>query len=313
MVHAEHMRLAQSKKSKRLKKLKLNAWCWGFLLIQLGFYVFFTGWPIILSIYYSLLDWSGFTSATFIGLQNYVQLISDRMFWNAFLNSFRYMAMVVPMQLGISLFLAYLLNNATLRGRTLYRTAYFVPVITTTAIVGIIMVFIWSVQGPVNHMLTTLRILPEPLNFLGSGDTAMFTVALIATWNGCGVFMIYWLAGLQSVPQDLYEAAKMDGAGNARTFISIVLPMIAPIGGVIAVLCIIHALRVFDIVITMTGGGPFFATEVIATYVYRMAFTSDMGLPRLGYASAAALLFGAVVIVLGIILNSVKTALQNRR
>ena len=315
MVRTHDIKLveARSRRNRRIKKIKLNAWCWSFLLIQLVFYVFFTGWPIILSIYYSLLDWSGFTGATFVGLQNYTQLLRDRMFWNAFTNSFQYMVMVVPMQLSVSLFLAYLLNNAALRGRTLYRTAYFVPVVTTSAIVGIIMVFIWSVQGPVNHLLTSLFILSEPVNFLGSGTTVMFTVAIIATWNSCGVFMIYWLAGLQSVPQDLYEAAKMDGASNARTFRSVVLPMIAPIGGVIAVLCVINALRVFDIILTLTGGGPFFATDVIATYVYRMAFTNEMGLPRLGYASAAALLFGAVVIVLGIILNSIKTALQNRR
>lgn len=312
-MEADLLRIKERKaRSKRMKKLKLDAWCWGFLSIQLIFYVFFTGWPIILSIFYSMLDWSGFTTATFVGLQNYAQLLTDRMFWNAFSNSFLYMAMVVPLQLGISLFLAYLLNNAALRGRTLYRTAFFLPVITTSAIIGIIMVFIWGTVGPVNHMLESLGILSQPINFLGSADSALFTVALVATWNTCGIFMIYWLAGLQSVPDDVYEAAKMDGASNARTFVSIVLPMIAPIGGVIAVLCIIQALRVFDIVITMTGGGPFFSTEVIATYVYRIAFTGVMGLPRMGYASAAALMFGAVVIVIGIVLNTIKTALQNK-
>jgi multiple sugar transport system permease protein len=280
--------------------------------MQLVFFGIFTGYPVVLSFFYSTLNWSGFTTATFVGLGNYRRLLEDQMFWNAFTNSFRYMAMAVPMQLGVSLFLAFLLNNTALKGRTIYRTAYFLPVITTTAIIGIIMIFIWSPLGPVNHLLATLGLISSPINFLGSGDTALFTIALIASWNSIGIFMIYWLAGLQSVSQEIYEAAKVDGASSTRTFFSVVLPMIAPIGGVIAVLCIIHALRVFDIVITMTGGGPFFTTDVISTFVYRTAFTADMGLPRLGYASAAAVFFGGVVITLGIILNLIKNFFRRR-
>jgi len=312
-----HTRSAQpthsSKRIKLIKKIKLNLWCWAFLAIQLTFWGLFTGWSVILSFYYSLLDWSGFTAATFVGMRNYAQLLNDRMFWNAFSNSFYFMVLAVPPQLAVSLFLAYMLNNALLKGRTLYRTAYFVPVITTSAIVGVIMVFIWGAQGPLNHLLLTLRILSEPISFLGNVNTSMGTVAAISVWNISGIYMIYWLAGLQSVPQDLYEAAKVDGAGRARTFWSVVLPVMAPIAGVITIMCIINALRMFDLILTLTGGGPFFSTEVIATYVYRMAFTSEMGLPRLGYASAAALMFGASVIAIGLLLNGVKRIVDYKR
>ena len=151
------------------RKLKLNLWCWMFMSLAVGFYILFQGYPIICSIQYSLLDWSGMTSnATFIGLQNYKELMHDELFWNAFINSFKYMVMIVPLELAVSLFLAYLLNDEKMKGRGLYRTMYFVPVVTTASVVGIIMIFILGVQGPVNHLLVTLHILKNPINFLGN-------------------------------------------------------------------------------------------------------------------------------------------------
>ena len=123
------------------RQLKLNAWCWLFMSLAVGFYVLFQGYPIICSIQYSLLDWSGMTSnATFVGLQNYKELMHDDLFWNAFINSFKYMVMIVPLELAVSLFLAYLLNDEKMKGRGLYRTMYFVPVVTTASVVGIIMI-----------------------------------------------------------------------------------------------------------------------------------------------------------------------------
>lgn len=299
--------LNEKRKRQRKEKIKLNLWCWAFLLPTLGFYIIFQGWPIICSVYYSLLNWSGLTSnALFVGLDNYQALLKDSQFWNAFKNSFKYAILYVPLQLVISLLFAYILNNKALKGSTAYRTLFFIPVITTTSIVGIVMIFIWSVQGPVNSLLTTLGLVNKPINFLGNEAFAMGTVLLIGIWKDCGTYMIYWLAGLQSVSEDVIEAARVDGASKRRIFFSIVLPLIKPVGGVIAVLCFINSLKVFDNIKTMTDGGPFFSTDVIATYVYRMAFSSEMGMPRLGYASAAATLFGIVVIIVGITLNGFK-------
>ncbi len=280
------------------------------MLPAVGFYILFQGYPIICSIQYSLLDWSGMTSdAVFTGLANYKELIQDGLFWNAFFNSFKYMLMIVPLELAVSLFLAYMLNNERLKGRSVYRTMYFIPVITTASVVGIIMIFILGVQGPVNYLLTTLHILDQPVNFLGDAKAALPTLVIISLWKDCGTYMIYWLAGLQGVSKDVYEAATIDGAGRGKTFFYIVLPLIAPTGGIIAILCTINSLKVFDIVKTMTEGGPYYATDVIATYVYRNAFSSETGMPRLGYASAAAMFFGIVIIIIGLVLNSVKSRL----
>lgn len=302
-----------SSRIRRMEKIKLNLWCWAFMSLTVIFYAAFMGWPIVASIYYSLLDWSGLTtSSTYVGLANYQELFGDSLYWNAFGNSFKYTALIVPLELSVSLFLAYLLNNERLKARNLYRTVFFVPVVTTTAIVGIIMVFIWSTQGPVNSLLMGAGAIERPINFLGNKTYAMPTVLLISIWKDCGTYMIYWLAGLQSVPKDVYEAATVDGASRGRTFFSIVLPLIAPTAGIITILCTINSLKVFDIVKTMTEGGPFFATDVIATYVYRNAFSSEIGMPRLGYASSAALLFGLAVILIGFFLNLIKNRLGKR-
>lgn len=302
---------AITKRNRRREKLVMNGWCWLFMAPALIFYILFQGYPILCSIQYSLLDWSGLTSnAVFVGLDNYRELIADDLFWNAFFNSFKYTAMIVPLELAVSLFLAFMLNDEKMKGRSAYRTMYFIPVITTASVVGIIMIFILGVQGPVNHLLLSLHLIEAPINFLGNAKYAMPTLVLISLWKDCGTYMIYWLAGLQGVSKDVYEAATVDGANRSQTFFHIVLPLIAPVGGIIAILCAINSLKVFDIVKTMTEGGPYYATDVIATYVYRSAFSSEIGMPRLGYASAAALLFGVVVIVVGGVLNMLKDRLN---
>lgn len=302
---------AAARKKRRTEQLKLNAWCWLFMALAVGFYILFQGYPILCSIQYSFLDWSGMTSnATFVGLANYRELLKDELFWNAFVNSFKYMLMIVPLELAVSLFLAYMLNDERLKARSAYRTMYFIPVITTASVVGIIMIFILGVQGPVNHAMTALHILEEPLNFLGNAKYALPTLVVISLWKDCGTYMIYWLAGLQGVSKDVYEAATIDGANRRQTFFHVVLPLIAPTGGIIAILCAINSLKVFDIIKTMTEGGPYYATDVIATYVYRNAFSSEIGMPRLGYASAAALFFGVAVIIIGLGLNTVKSRLS---
>ena len=300
-------------KRKRKDKLVLNAWCWLFMAAAVIFYILFQGYPIVCSIVYSLLDWSGLTrTARFVGLSNYKELLTDKLFWNAFLNSIQYTVMIVPLELAVSLILAYLLNDEKLKGRGVYRTMYFIPVVTTASVVGIIMIFITGVQGPINHILMSFHLLRKPINFLGNAAWAMPSLVLISLWKDCGTYMIYWLAGLQGISKDVYEAATVDGSNRVQMFIHIVLPLIAPVGGVIATLCVINSLKVFDIVKTMTEGGPYYATDVIATYVYRSAFSSEIGMPRLGYASAAALFFGAVVIVVGVILNGVKVHLDKK-
>lgn len=302
------------KQQARKSKIQLNIWCWAFMLPAVVLYALFTGWPILLSFYYSLLDWSGMIGQSkFIGLANFKEALSDPLFWGAFKNSFKFMIMVVPLLLSVSLILAYVLNNTALKGHTLFRTLFFLPVITTASIVGIIMVFIWGSQGPINFVLTVLKIINKPIGWLSDKNIALVTIVIISIWKDAGTYMIYWLAGLQSVPKDVYEAAEIDGANSITIFFSIVFPLLLPIAGVITLLCIISSLKVFDIIQTMTNGGPFFATDVISTYIYRTAFTSEIGMPRLGYASSCAVLFGAVIVGIGVISSSLRTTLEKKK
>lgn len=307
--------LTEFRKMNSVKKKRIvrkNMWCWVFMLPTLLLYILFQGYPIITSAWYSMLDWSGMTmNATFVGLQNFKELLADPLFKNSVVNSFKYMIFSVPIQLILSLVIAYILTSIIRKGATVFRTMYFIPVITTASIVGIIMIFIFGGTGPINQVLALLGI--DTINFLGDEKTALFTVVLIGIWKDLGTYMIYWIAALQSVSQDVYEEAKIDGAGKFRTFTDVVFPLILPIGGVITVLCVIGSLKVFDIVQTMTNGGPYFATDVVATFVYRTAYSSTTGSPRLGYASAAALLFGLMVVTIGVVLNLVKNYFNKKR
>lgn len=307
--------LTEFRKMNSVKKKRIvrkNMWCWVFMLPTLLLYILFQGYPIITSAWYSMLDWSGMTmNATFVGLQNFKELLADPLFKNSVVNSFKYMIFSVPIQLILSLVIAYILTSIIRKGATVFRTMYFIPVITTASIVGIIMIFIFGGTGPINQVLALLGI--DTINFLGDEKTALFTVVLIGIWKDLGTYMIYWIAALQSVSQDVYEAAKIDGVGKFRTFTDVVFPLILPIGGVITVLCVIGSLKVFDIVQTMTNGGPYFATDVVATFVYRTAYSSTTGSPRLGYASAAALLFGLMVVTIGVVLNLVKNYFNKKR
>ena len=295
------------------RRRKQFFWCWLFVLPTTLFYAAFQAWPILSSIYYSTLDWSGISSKkNFVGLANFAELFKDQWFWNAFANSFKYMVFSVPPLIIISLLLALIVNEKTLRFRGAFRTLFFLPVITTASIVGIIMQFIWSPTGAINALLDLLGN-TRAVNFLGQAATALPTVAFIGVWKDVGIYMIYWLAALQSVPQDVVEAAEIDGANKWQVFRFITLPIILPIGAVITLLAVINSLKDFSIVQTMTDGGPYFATDVMGTFVYRTAYESSVGMPRLGYASAAAMLFGITIIVIGVVLNALKNVISKHR
>jgi len=263
----------------------------------------FTFWPIVASWYFSLLDWSGFSSdRTFVGLDNYRELIHDPFFWHAFGRSFLFMAVTVPIRLSLALIVAIILNDRALKLAPLFRTFIFIPVVTTTAIVGILMKFILSpFNGPVNTALLRLHVIGTPIDFLGNPHLTLWSVMGVNVWKAFGISMIYWLAALQAVPAELYEAARLDGAGRWHLLRYITLPLLKPFAIIITLITAVNTLRIFDLVQTMTGGGPFFASEVVEVYIYRNAFSVQGGVPRLGFASAAGVFFGIAVMVVALV------------
>ena len=275
-----------------------------FMLPGLIIFGLLIGYPLVASEWFSLLDWSGFDSrSAFIGLDNYRELWADPYFWGAFRRSFLFMLGTVPMQMVLSLVLAIILNNRLMKWAPVFRTAIFLPVVAPVAVTGIVLTLMLSpFNGPVNGVLMKLGLIHAPLDFLGSPQLAMPTLIVVFVWKWIGTTMVYWLAALQTVPDELYEAARLDGVKGWQMTLFVILPIILPFAIVIALISAISSLNVFPLVQSMTGGGPFYATEVMEVYIFRNAFASTAGtLPRLGYASAAGVFFGLAVMVLTIL------------
>jgi multiple sugar transport system permease protein len=275
-----------------------NLWIWAFLMPTVVLYGLYTIYPIVASYWYSLVEWNGFESEQrFVGISNYEAVLADPGFWNSVWVTVVFMLLVAPARIILSLLLAIVLNSPKLPFAALFRTVYFLPVVTTTAIVGVVMQFVFDpASGPVNAALQTLG-QSRGINFLGESGLALLTVSAVYVWKFFGITMIYWLAALQTIPRDLLEAAKIDGASAVQTFRHITLPLLMPFLIIISVLTVEDTFRAFDLMQTMTGGGPFFSTEVIEIYIYRWAFAASI--PQLGFASAAAVLFGLFVMVFG--------------
>lgn len=287
------------RRSSLWQKMWQSRWCYAFMVPSLILTAMFTLYPIFASWYFSFFQWAGFTTPPFwIGLSNYGEVFQDALFWNAFKNSFLFMLTSVPIKLTLALILAIVLNDRALRLSPIFRTMFFVPVVTTTAIVGIVWTFIMSpFNGPINTILLDLGLIARPIDFLGAPGGSLFSVVGVEIWKWLGNPMIYWLAALQTIPVALYEAAKVDGANAWRQFLHITAPLLKPFAIIIILITAVGTLNVFALVQTMTSGGPFFASEVMEVYIYRTAFGSSQSqtLPRIGFASAAAVFFGISV------------------
>jgi multiple sugar transport system permease protein len=278
---------------------KRTTWIWIFLLPTMVLYGVYTIYPIIASYWYSLVEWNGFDAdQRFVGLQNYQQVLRDPFFLNSFKITLLFMLLVVPARVLLSLLLAIVLNSPKLPLVGVLRSAFFIPVVTTTAIIGVVMRFVLDpATGPINSVVQAFGM--EGIDFLGNQNTVLPTAAVLYVWKFFGVTMIYWLAALQTIPHEIYEAARIDGANVRQIFFHITLPLLKPFLIIITVLTIEETFHNFDLMYTLTGGGPYFHTEIIEIYIYRWAFAASI--PQLGHASAAAVLFGLLVAIVGAI------------
>jgi ABC-type sugar transport system permease subunit len=296
-----------------------HIWSYVFVMPMFILFLGFTLYPLLASVRYTLYDWDGIgIPRNFVGLEHYINIAQDAFFWNAFKNTLVYTVALVPTQLTLALGLAIVLNSQWLKARYIFRAVFFSPVVTSLAIVGIVISLLTSTAGhDINRVLVNLAITEKPIDWLGDPRTAMWVVIAVGVWIGLGYPMIYFLAALQSVKQDLYDAARIDGAGNLALFWHITIPSIRPVGLVVLLITLLHSLRVFDTVQVMTRGGPYFATDVVGTYIYRLAFYATEGgdtYARLGYASAAAFFMGLLVMGVSILqLAAVRYAARQRK
>ncbi len=286
------------------RQRKRFMWAYLFVLPQFVFFIAFTIYPIVMSYVYSLFNWSGIGPLKrFVGWDNYVRVLQDERFWNAFQNTFIYVAGTTVILLPTTLLMAVVLNRGLQKGKVLYRVIYFLPVITTTAIVGLIMRSIFGNKNALfNELLMAIGLLDAPYPWLTRASSAMVIVILVGAWKFFGMMMVYWLAGLQSLPSDVYEAASIDGCGPVQSFRYITVPLLLPIGAVILLLSVVSGLHVFDLVKTLTEGGPYYGTDVMDLYIYRYAFDSG-GPPAFGFASAAGIVFGLSILAITLIIG----------
>lgn len=293
------------KRSRIHYRTRKELWCLLFIAPQLALFLLFTVYPIAMSYVYAFFNWNGYGPLQdFAGLANFKETLTDPIFWNAFRNSLIFMFWLVVIQVPLALLLALLLNSQFMRGKVLYRTIFFLPVVTTTAVVGLVMRFIFGAyKGLVNEVLIKFGLIDKPVDWLGSVDTALMIVIFVGIWKSFGMKLIYWLAGIQSLPKDLFEAARIDGASPLQLFRYITVPLLLPVGSVILLLSAVNALHVFDLVKSMTDGGPAFKTDMVDVYIYRYAF-SGKGEARVGFASAAGVLYGIVVMIISLVLGT---------
>ena len=268
-------------------------------------FLVFMVFPIFFVLYASFLDWNGLNSifdAERVGLANYRRLMGDATWWTALRNTVLYAVIKLAVELPLALALALVLSGK-LRGRTFFRTVGFMPVITSIAVVSLAFTFFFApIGGPFNDLLVNrLGWIDTPIAFLGERRYAFWTVTGVAVWHDLGINMVFFLAALQTVPRDLYEAAIVDGAGAWDRFRAVTLPAIRPITSVIVMLSLAGSLKVFDYFAVMTAGGPGFSTTTMVLYMFRYTSFGGGGLagtatvPAVGYGSTVAIALGLVI------------------
>ncbi|MGQ9411794.1 carbohydrate ABC transporter permease [Streptococcus pluranimalium] len=259
-------------------------------MIILGLFLFL---PTLLSIYYAFTNYYLLTpdATTFIGLANFKKLFSDPLFMTSLKNIGQFVIFIIPLQLGLALSLALLVNNKR-KSTIFFKIAFFAPVVMSLVVVSVLwLVLLNPSSGLINSMLGIIGIDPQP--FLTSPKQAMYVIIVVSAWQGAGYQMLIFLAGLQNIPSSLYEAASIDGASKWKQFLNITLPMLKPTSILILTTTLIDAFKLVIQPMVMTQGGPLNSTLTPVYYIYRTGFTDR----SVGYASSITVVFGAIIII----------------
>ncbi|RWZ54435.1 sugar ABC transporter permease [Halobacillus fulvus] len=270
--------------------------------IILGAFIFY---PMIQAIWLSFTDYNMIQQdPNFVGTANYQELFADPLFWKVLGQTLLYLVIVVPALVFLPIFLAILVNQQ-LRGITFFRSIYYLPVVTSMVVVGIAWKWMYADQGVLNYLLESLGIISEPVHWLTSTSTSLFAIMAVTIWKGLGYYMVIYLAGLQAIPSDLYEAADIDGASKWRQIIHITIPLLMPSIMIVTIMSSISAMKVFEEIYVMTQGGPLNSSMTLVYYIYNEAFESL----EMGFASAA----GVILFIVTLMFSIVNIAFMNKR
>ncbi|MBS4206885.1 sugar ABC transporter permease [Bacillus sp. FJAT-50079] len=288
------MKQVSAPKSKVVRRNRLIAYT--FLLPNILGFLVFIFIPVIASFAMSFTSWNGFGKIEFIGLQNYKNLLSDANFRISFINSILFTLISVPITLFLSVLIAVALNKG-IRFVKVFRTAVFLPYVTATIAVAAVWQLIFNPSmGPINGFLTTIGI-DNPPGWLSSPSWALVSVSIVYIWHSIGYYMVLFLAGLQGIPNYLYEAAELDGAGPVSKFFNVTVPMLAPVLFFTTIIGVINSFKVFDLIYILTGGGPGRSTHVLVYDIYNTAFKQF----EYGYASSMAYVLFMLILLFAFI------------
>jgi putative chitobiose transport system permease protein len=265
-------------------------------LIMLGLTVFY---PAIQAFFLSFTRYEDLSQPpTWIGTKNFQRLWIDPLFWQTFRNTFLYLVCVVPVLVGLPLLLAILVNQK-LRGMSWFRAAYYIPVVISMVVAGIAWKWLYADNGLLNQLLAMVNL--PPMSWLTSPTIAIFSVMVVTVWKGLGYYMVIYLAGLQAIPQELYEAAAIDGSDGIKKHWDVTVPLMRPYLFLVAVISAISATKVFEEVYVMTKGGPNHSSETIVYYLYDTF--SDL---EFSYACTIGLVMFLIILSLSIVRFSVE-------
>lgn len=254
--------------------------------------------PILYTVRYSLFQYQIVRpdNITFIGLKNYAKLFSDENFWQSLRNTVYFTVLVVPLQCVLALALAMLVSSK-FRGVSIFRTMYFSPQLTSMVVISILWTVLYNSNpntGLINSLLTSFGM--EPVNFLTNAKTAMNSIIFMSAWQGAGYQMMIFLAGLQGIPRDQYEAASVDGASKVQQFMYITLPGLKGTIKYVVMITMIQAMKLFTQPYVMTQGGPKNSTRTLVYYIYTQGFQQG----NFGYACAVAAVFFVIVVIMSL-------------
>lgn len=264
----------------------------------IGLFIFVI-YPLIWVFRLCVYSWDGMSKESFVGLYNFIRAFQrDPDYWQAVVNTFILAICKLSVELPLALVLAYVLDKG-IRFSNFFRTIFFLPAVVSVAIIGIVFWFLFaSYDGVINGLLIMAGIIKEPINWFATKLSAMLILGIASVWQNFGLNMVMFMMGLQSIPKELYESADMDGAGELRKFFSITIPMLGPVLQVIVMIALLGSLKITDLVLVLTGGGPAGKSEVMMTFIYKFFFDSNYSSsPDFGYGSALAVLTSVILAI----------------
>ena len=292
------------KKKKILDQIRREKVSYLMLLPNVIMFLVFTVYPILWALRYMLYDYKGYGEARFVGLDNFVRVFTrDPVFWDSVVNTFVYVGGKLVISLPIAFLIAVMVNKS-FRRNAVVQSIIFTPTIMSSAVMALIFYLIFNTyNGSVNKILMSLGLINQNINWLGV-KYAMLTVVIIAAWGGIGNYMVYFIAGLTGISEDIYESARIDGGNETQLLFYITIPMLAPIIKMILMLALVISFMDMQSILVLTEGGPMNATNVMFLYIYQLFFPVTSGstvLQEFGYGAAvsivAALIVGGVTLL----------------